>query len=446
MKITSKLFVIVTIFFSVLSQAELDYRGYMRAPVATNSSGGKQITLNNPGSQGNEFRLGNETGYGEASFINHFGKVADKANGYFDAHLTFAYAPPMNSQYGDQAPVGGVNTGDGIQYVEAYAKGGNFDGIKMSYWAGKRFYRDGDVHMNDFFYFADMSGNGGGIEDLEIGNGTLSFALLQYVDDRTLTNTTTGHPSKKAFDFRWRNFAISDKDKLEFWVAPGYTAPGKGTTTTTTPTAVEYQASSGVAGGVKWTSELTQGTNNFAVVYGTGVMQSLSLNNSAYALNDNVKKANRLRLVENYSTELNEKWAIQAAAAYELADSGNSTKSSWTSLGVRPMYYFTDHFRLQVEAGYSVVNDEAEVAALGGAKVGNRSLTRLTLAPEISFGKGYYSRPVVRFFVTHSMWNDANKDLTNANSMIAKLNAGGLTSLNNKNDETQMGFEAEVWF
>ncbi len=444
MKINS----IFLVLFATLSAqaAELQYHGYMRAPVGTNSSGGKQVLLNNPGSQGNEFRLGNESGYGEAFFVGHFADGKGEKIPYFDAHLAFAYNPSMNSQYSDTAA-----TGDQIQFVEAYAKGGYFDNLPMSFWAGKRFYRDGDVHMNDFFYFANMSGNGGGIEDYEISNGKLSLALLQYVDDRSLTGSTTGNPAKHALDFRWRDFKVSDSDSIEFWLAQGYTGPGKGATVVTTAapvsTPVDYQASSGTVAGVKWTKKMGEGTNNFAIVYGTGVMESLTLDSTAYAANDSVKKKKRARLVENYSTELNEKWAIQAALAYEDIDSGAATKnkSSWTSIGVRPMYYFTDHFRLQFEAGYSLVKNEAETGA-NGSSAGDRSLTRITLAPEVAFGKGYYTRPVVRFFVTHSFWNDANKDTANTGSMISQLTASNAAQLKDKNSETQSGFEAEVWF
>ena len=431
-----------------LNAADLQYHGYMRAPVGTNSSGGKQVLLNNPGSQGNEFRLGNEGGYGEAFFVEHFADAKGEKIPYFDAHLSFAYNPSMNSQYGDTAP-----TGDQIQFVEAYAKGGYFDNLPMSFWAGKRFYRDGDIHMNDFFYFANMSGNGGGIEDLQVANGELSLALLQYVDDRTLTAASTGNPAKHALDFRWRDFKINEKDALEFWLAEGYTGPGKGATsaTATPPSApVDYQASAGTAAGVKWTRKLTDGTNNFAVVYGTGVMESLTLDSTAYAADDSVKKKKRARVIENYSTELNEKWAIQVAIAYEDIDSGtaNNNKSSWTSLGVRPMYYFTDHFRIQTELGYSLVKNDAETGA-GGTKAGDRTLTRITLAPEVAIGKGYYTRPVVRFYVTHSMWNDANKDSSNTGSMISQINKGSTSNgsfLKDKNSETQTGFQAEAWF
>lgn len=445
MKINLQIFFSAILLFAPLAQAgEFEYGGYMRAPVGTNSSGGKQIQLTNPGSQGNEFRLGNETGYGEAYFTQHFFKSLDKKAPFFDAHLTFAYNPSMNSQYSDTS-----TTGDYIQFVEAYAKGGNLGDVPLSFWAGKRFYRDADIHMNDFFYFANMSGNGGGVEDIPVSNGTLAVALLQYADDRTLNNSTTGNPAKHALDLRWKELALSESDQLHLWFVQAYTAPGKGKIPST-GTTVDYQASSGNAIGARWRHSLSQGNNDLALVYGTGVMESLTLDSTAFASDDSVKKRRRLRLVENYSTELSEKWAIQAAAVYEDADSGASTanKSNWTSLGVRPLYYFSNHYRIQGELGYSVVRDDSEVDGSGNA-AGNRNLTRLTIAPEVAFGKGYYTRPVIRFYVTYSSWNAANKDASNPKSLIGKLNSSGggsIVSLNGKSSETQTGFQAEVWF
>lgn len=70
----------------------------------------------------------------------------------------------------------------------------------------------------------------------------------------------------------------------------------------------------------------------------------------------------------------------------------------------------------------------------------------MTLSPEVSFGKSNFSRPVIRFYVTHSFWNDANKDTTNTGSLLAKLGSNDGTALRDKNSETQTGFQAEAWF
>src|SRR5947209_5143798 len=143
-----------TLFFSLVAfiiganaQAlPIDWKLYMRTPVGTNGQGGKQYNLSNPGSHGNEFRLGDETSYAEAYFTAHILPGTGEQE-FFDANLTFAYNPQMNSQYGDTT----ANT-DYTQVIQAFVKGGNFDGVKAAFWAGKRFYRDADLHMDDFFY------------------------------------------------------------------------------------------------------------------------------------------------------------------------------------------------------------------------------------------------------------------------------------------------------
>ena len=51
--------------FVVLNQAwamPVDMHGYLRSGTGNNLQGGKQNCFNNPGSEGNEFRLGNECG------------------------------------------------------------------------------------------------------------------------------------------------------------------------------------------------------------------------------------------------------------------------------------------------------------------------------------------------------------------------------------------------
>ncbi|MBK7960254.1 MAG: carbohydrate porin [Bdellovibrionales bacterium] len=421
--------------------ADMDYDLYFRTPVGTNGSGGKHIPLSNPGSRGNEFRLGNETAYGEASFTGHALRGKAKSDPFFNANLTFAYDPAMNSQYNDTSA-----TGDRTYVVQAFVKGGNIDNQRFSYWAGKRFYRDADIFMNDFFYFANMRGNGGGIEDIQLSNGTLSAAWLQY-SDRTLTSSTIGLPAKQALDLRWKDFTFATDEKLMFWLAQANTAPGTGATST--GAAVDFQAESGTAAGVRWTHSEGQSTNNLAFVYGTSIMENFELDNTAYAVTGaNVSKKNRWRLVNNYNTELNAKWAFNAAAIIETADNGQSSnsKSHWYSVGIRPLYYFSDHFHLATGIGYSLVGADSEVSTTTGTKPGDRSLMRITVAPQVAIGKGFYKRPVIRTFVTYTSWNDANKDLGNTESLVAKLNAGGNRAMNNKDSAVQFGVEGEIWF
>ena len=96
------LFPLIALVLSFNAQAlPIDYKLYLRTPAGTNAQGGKQFNLSNPGTHGNEFRLGNETTYGEAYFNAHVLEAKEAGSEFFDANLTFAYNPQMNSQYGD---------------------------------------------------------------------------------------------------------------------------------------------------------------------------------------------------------------------------------------------------------------------------------------------------------------------------------------------------------
>lgn len=425
---------------------DVDWKLYMRTPVGTNAQGGKLIQVRNPKSQGNEFRLGNETTYAEAYFTGHLLKP-EKDKPFFDANMTFAYNPQMNSQYGDTT----TNT-DYTQVIQAFVSGGRFDDMHFSAWAGKRFYRDVDIHMDDFYYFADMSGVGGGFEEISLGNGTLAIALLQH-SDNTLQKTTNGVPSKQALDLRWRALKLTQEDSLHLWAAAAYSAPGTGfkldTTTGLYTIRTDYEAGHGFAGGARYQHDFSEKSfNNVAVMYGTGQMENLTMDNSmAYAENGtHINDRKRLRVVENPVVELNDHLGLSMAFVYEDVDKGlNGDRERWYSAGVRPIYYFSDHYHLAFEVGYSSVNDSSETGA-GGARAGERTLTRVTIAPEIALTKGFLARPVIRAFATYSRWNTANADTTNASSLIGSLNGQNINALDGRRDETQFGVEAEVWF
>jgi maltoporin len=439
LKICSLLFGTLFLTAFHLNAAELSYEGYMRTPVGTNFSGGKEVQINNPGSQGNEFRLGNETPYAEAYFTEHVLKKEKPDDTFFNANLTFALNPPLNVQYGDTTP-----TTDNVQVIQAFVRGGNVDGIHATYWAGKRFYRDVDVHMDDFYFFADMSGQGGGVEDIPIGSSaTLAVALLQY-SYSYVTNAPNGLPSKQALDIRLKNWSWSDSDKLYLWFAEAYTAPGSAQDTNAG--AVTYSACSGSALGAKWRRSFKDGFNDLAAIYGNAAMESLTLSADAYSNTaSSLNNTNRWRIVESFNKDFEARFGVQAAVIYENLNRATGTSSRWWSVGLRPIYYFTDHLHLIAQAGYSIVTDNSE-AGTGGSTPGDRTMTRLTLAPEVAIGKGLFQRPVIRSYISYTSWNNANMDLANTHSLVGFLNSQGNTALNGKTGQGEIGFEGEIWF
>ena len=68
---------------------------------------------------------------------------------------------------------------DQFRLREAFVQAGNVikSQPKAKFWAGQRYYRRYQIHINDF-YISDMSGDGGGVEDLSVKVGKMSIAYL----------------------------------------------------------------------------------------------------------------------------------------------------------------------------------------------------------------------------------------------------------------------------
>jgi maltoporin len=167
--------------------------------------------------------------------------------------------------------------------------------------------------------------------------------------------------------------------------------------------------------------------NTFSFGYGDGVVAGLKLSNPDSANED----AKTYRFVNNYDIKHSENLDLQFSLVHEQKDNGASDNSlvTWSSIGLRPIYFINDHYSIATEFGHSEVHDESDGNGI-------RTLSRLTIAPQISMTKAYYGRPVLRAFYTMSFWNDPNKTLiaTKAPSYLDK-NEGG-----------SYGLQAEVWF
>lgn len=423
---------------------DIDYKGYMRASSGSNSFGGQKFSLNNKNSSGNEFRLGNESNYGESTFLTHLISSSQNKSHYFDASLTLAFDQAGSTQYSDTSS--GIafskSTSDKyvntLQVIEAFVQGGKFNDSSISYWAGKRFYRSSSMHINDFFYFADMSGNGAGITDLPILSSHLNIAYLVYSD--TTIKGSNGYPTKQVLDFQLKDLKITQDDGLHLWFSEGYSAPGNGLDESGTFT--DFKAASGTAVGAKWSHTFSTATsNNFAIVYGSSVMESLTLNNNAVVISDVSKKKNRIRVVNDLNSEINQNWGLELGFVFEKLNLGTETnnQSVWQSIGARPIYYINDNYQIAFEVGQSSVKDESEFSS-DGQSIGQRDLTRITVAPAVVIGKGFYQRPVIRAYLTHSNWNSANK---NTQYGVTRGFESALAGINNV---SQFGVQTEVWF
>ena len=408
---------------------EIDYHGYMRAGVGRSSKGGNQecFTNNGAGEGRNEFRLGNEcTNYGEIVFKS---RHLTHEKPFFDTNVRLAFADKGDTSW---------DNSNKFAVRELYFQGGKFFNESWSYWAGKKFYREQDVFMDDFYYFQGTNTNGAGIEGVELGanRGRLSVAFLQETSSRedktgdrpVVRRTSDGVPSTSIIDVRVNGVTLNEHQQLNFWGAFGQYPGGKAVTGDNT----EIAPLDGLIVGALWSLQLPGGFNHTALSYGTGILKNLNVNAIGnYENNKFGKAASTLRFVNHLTVDFAPTFAAHFSLSGELIDNGQQGTEHgtgyWASVGIHPVYYFNDHYQLVGQVGTSMVK-----YAWDGNK--ERLLTRLSIAPQVSAGGNIWARPVIRVFYSYSFWNDNNKGKVGADS-YANNTAGAA-----------FGFQGEVWF
>jgi maltoporin len=407
-----------------VSGDNFEYLGYMRTGAGSNTAGGDQSCYHQADVPGNEFRLGNECSiYGENLFRAYTPLAKQKDGEFYRANFGFSYNPAGKS----------AGEPPNFYIFSAYIEAGRIEGSNSVVWVGRRYYRDTDVHIDDFFYFADVEGSGGGIEQIPLWNGF--FAVAVMFEDTTATDpnaipsgtpipvtTQNGTPRTMMLDLRLFDTKIAEHDRLNFW---GGLATSSGGTDPVSH--VNYDNANGYVAGVKYIHDLNQGYQKAAILYGRGLLQGMNLGgtfgtdptqtlNQAYD-----QSSHRFRFVEDLMYQPNAKFATAFGLVYEtwtLSNSG-SNPGSWISVGARPIYFFNDHYSLALDLGAS------EVRQSGASS--STPLYRVTIAPQLSPKAEFYARPVLRAFLTRTFAQQGTQD-----SFISTA--------------TSYGVQGEVWF
>src|SRR5215831_6202663 len=200
-------------------QGFMDIHGYFRAGYGRDDRGGSMVAFQAPGAAA-KYRLGNEADtYGEITFgKNFYGpgafKVGDEAG-----ELTAADGPIGRFQTTIAAwtPIlDAINSGTAnFNFAEIWGSVGNVIASQPSlkFWAGNRYYRRHDIHLNDFF-FSNMSGTGGGFEDLKLSNGKLALAWIGTPGSSGVSSAPEPDAANKAgfskssLDLRWYDMDV----------------------------------------------------------------------------------------------------------------------------------------------------------------------------------------------------------------------------------------------
>ncbi|WP_186408262.1 maltoporin [Candidatus Accumulibacter aalborgensis] len=385
---------------------DLVVAGYLRALAGINSEGSRAACFQLAGA-GAKYRLGNECEvYGELFFGKQIVSFTDGAS--ISANAMFSLNRPMaynSTSYSTDTSV--------AQAYLAAEKLSFLNGGAL--WAGLRYYKREDIHINDFFYW-NPQGLGGGVEDIAIGGVKVSLAMF------TEDNRDQAIKADR-YDFQVRGLKVNPNGELEF----GYSAiPASGH--------IYTGGDSGWSVTVqhRQTNLWGEGWNKFAVQYGVGPGTGLGSTGPL----TNTTSDTRFRVVEGLFAQMTPKLGGMLTGVYQKDESplGDQT---WLSIGGRLVYGFTDHLKLQGELGHDQVRPS----------VGDtRNLTKLTIAPTLAMARGFWARPELRFFYTYARWNEAAARAANGstNSAVASTASTGIFASGNQG--STIGLQFEGWW
>jgi len=393
-----------------------EFHGYFRSGYGGNSAGGQQVAFQAPGA-GAKYRLGNEAEtYGEFIFVNNWlnpDRASDKA--WMKTEVMIEANTTNSASYANFPGAGN----DQFRLREAFVQAGNIlqSQPDAKFWVGERYYRRQHIDINDF-YPLDMSGYGGGVEDLNVRIGKLAVAYLAGARPDIVTQN--GYLAKNNGDVRLYGL----KGPAGLWSGWFNFATTKGGQTST---GAAIPTTDGYAFGLRHQSlEWHGGYHSFMVQYGTGAASNFST--SIDDPTPYVHGSARLQMVEHLLFQPNDKFAIMPIFVYQRAKDGNPRHdwNQWVSFGARPEVFFTKYLSLALEGGFDHTHDPS------GKYDG--WLRKFTIAPQIGAGRKFFSRPVLRAFLTYANWSDGLRGYV-----------GGVPYLRRTNGLTY-GVQAETWW
>lgn len=377
----------------------VEMNGYFRAGPSSSTEKGVNRAVYGLAfaNEGAKYRLGNELdSYGE------FGLSQGGKAGNVDYKATV-----MINSYN-----AGNSTGATTGFNQLYAEGKGFDvSPNSTFWIGQRFYGRADVHIVDTFY-TNLTGTGAGV-DTPLAGGTLGLAFFRQ---------DGGVASRVNVDLS--GLPVNPGGKLR--VLGTFTKSDQQANPAATPPVAAGESGAG----------LTLQHNQDLPALGGGNTAWLQYAQGSTALNGGfgnpvgTSSSKGMRVVESLTWQIGQLGG-QAQVMYTDLKDNASVKTKTMTVGGRASFALTNNFKLVGEAGYS------EAKRDGFAK---EKLAKLTIAPTLSTGPGFWNRPELRLFVTTAKWNGPAN--TNAGGNLA----GFTGSAASKTTGTSYGFQAEIWF
>jgi maltoporin len=289
-------------------------------------------------------------------------------------------------------------------------------------------------------------GQGGGIEDINLGFGKLAYAYLQYDGAAVgaIGAATSGvRDVTNIHHIKLTDINTNPGGKLylsaEFDTASPYKGPGY--------VSNDNNNKGGVAVAIMHSQDILGGGNHLVFQYGTGAAEGLGNGDQFGRSLASLGSGNKTtRITDELSIQPTKQFGAEFVAAYEnnKLDGGfvpgagtpvltGTATGSWMTFGFRPKIGLTDHFSVEGEFGYEKTTLDTSSETTGMTK-GNRTLNKETIALEWTPTTEFWSRPSMRVFFTNASWNNG------AMGTVAAPNYGDKTS------GSQYGVQTEVWF
>ena len=399
----------VALALSSVAASAVDFHGYFRAGAQASTQGGEVYCLGN-GNIGHKVgRLGDECDTYAELTLNQ--EVYNKANNKWTLNTLVAYGTAEGNRdlQGDSwQGVGGDGPWNGQRLSIRELWTGYQTDAGYQIWAGKRFYQRKDIHILDLYYL-NNSGYGAGIEGIDVGAGNLAFAVTKWAND----GTSDYNRNVYKLDARWNGIPVGPLGNLDASVIYALPFISEQQEANAAGNARANRANSGALVTLDLNTSVNSDSvnlmNHFVVQYGTNGFGYIG-QNGAHA-------------GDNYTPDLDDDglrvidWGTLDAGNFGLGysliwahvDNGDDHKAAgatWTtersgwiySIVLRPEYKWTEFTRTTLELGYSAQKTNGNVADV---KYEDPDVYKVTLAQQFTPGKGFWTRPAIRFYVSY---------------------------------------------
>jgi len=356
-------------------------------------------------------------------------------------YVDFVITPAMMAQNG---LLGVFSTGFAdtlnLELFQAYVEAGNILVPGLKVWGGARFYRGTDVHISDYFYFNNLSGQGGGVQ-----YGPLDVAILIRTDESSqYTFNTDADPTTREGRRQRTVFVAQYAQKFEGGHSAHLLAelhalpaarrvlPGN---TQVLPSDLGWVA------GAKGHVDLGNGAyNDLSVRYGNGIAnggfgggQTWNTFGAADLADGRYSGAMALEVVDHFLYNFGNTFSLNAYGILHLVAGASDTtadKALSFAVGARGVVYVHDNIHLMGEATYQGLRP-------GEADMG--TAVKLSIVPAFvpTGQRSVWARPHFRLFYTLALYNEAAVDLLQS----PYLKAVGETTLGH-----YFGARVEWWF